>query len=157
MKPKKRQKLCHHCEGDVDLDVIVCPFCAADLREERPEQPKFSPSTANIKQLNTEQALYPPPYQQRQVPEPEEIAAEETAVASTTEESAGGIKALYPTVGPILLFALGAQLFFLAVAFLLLSDRGTLILQFNANWWPLCLILSIPLLVLGYRFVKDPS
>ena len=35
MKPKKRQKLCHHCEGEVDLDVIVCPFCAADLREER--------------------------------------------------------------------------------------------------------------------------
>lgn len=156
MKPKKRQKLCHHCEGEVDLDVIVCPFCAADLREERPEQPKFSASTASIKQLGTEQTLYPPPYQQRQVPEPEEVVTEET-VLPETEEPAGGIKALYPTVGPILLFALGAQLFFLALAFLLLSDQGTLILQFNANWWPLCLILSIPLLVLGYRFVKDPT
>ena len=25
MKPKKRQKLCHNCEGDIDVDVIVCP------------------------------------------------------------------------------------------------------------------------------------
>jgi hypothetical protein len=37
MKPKKRQKLCPNCEGEVDLEVIVCPFCAADLRLERLE------------------------------------------------------------------------------------------------------------------------
>lgn len=50
MKPKKRQKLCHNCEGSIDIDVIVCPFCAADLREERPEFGR-SPFSGGVKQL----------------------------------------------------------------------------------------------------------
>lgn len=67
MKPKKRQKLCYNCEGEVDLDVIVCPFCAADLREEKPELQRsaFSAAASSVKQLNTEHSLYPSSYLER--------------------------------------------------------------------------------------------
>ena len=53
MKPKKRQKMCYNCEGGVDLDVIVCPFCAADLRAEKPEQQAsaYNPASS-VKALN---------------------------------------------------------------------------------------------------------
>ena len=66
MKTKKRQKLCYNCEGEVDLDVIVCPFCAADLRIEKPEvqRPAYDPNLS-VKNLNTQQSLYPPHYAPR--------------------------------------------------------------------------------------------
>jgi hypothetical protein len=153
MKPKKRQKLCHHCEGEVDLDVIVCPFCAADLREERPEQPRFQPLAASIKNP-TEQSLYPPPYsepktqpiQYESVEQEEEVLPQEDQIAETSS--------IKPASYGILLFALGAQLLFLGIAFLLFSNHGMLLLRFNANWWPLCLLFSFPLLVFGYRTTK---
>lgn len=151
MKPKKRQKLCHHCEGEVDLDVIVCPFCAADLREARVEQPRFSSPV--IKELPPEQSLYP---STRSLPPPEEevmVQEEESPVAAQVESQAEST--FKSSMGGILLFTLGAHLFFLAMAFLFLSDRGVLLLRFNAHFWPLCLILSLPLLVFGYRFTKN--
>lgn len=152
MKPKKRQKLCHHCEGEVDLDVIVCPYCAADLREERPEQPRFRAPVSMAKNP-TEQSLYPPAYAE---PSPQPIVDEEVAEHSILPEQM--IKEPTPllsSISSVLLFALGAQLLFLGLAFLLLSDRGILLLQFNANWWPLCLLLAIPLLIYGYRSSKN--
>lgn len=64
MKPKKRQKLCCNCDGEIDLDVIVCPYCAADLREEKPEQ-RIAPPMASVRPLTGGQqmseSLYPPP------------------------------------------------------------------------------------------------
>ncbi len=151
MKPKKRQKLCHHCEGEVDLDVIVCPFCAADLREERPEQPRFQPLAATLKNP-TEQSLYPPPYSE---PKTQPIQYEPVEEAMPLqEEPVEETDAIKPAPYGILLFALGAQLLFLGVAFLLLSDHGMLLLRFNANWWPLCFLFALPLLIFGYRSTK---
>lgn len=49
-KQNKRQKICHNCEADIDLDVIVCPFCAADLREERPMREISSPLKTILKE-----------------------------------------------------------------------------------------------------------
>ena len=78
MKPKKRQKLCQNCEGEIDVDVIVCPFCAADLREERPEQ-KVSPiSVRNLSDNETMKSLYPPPYKMA-----EEVVSPVDAPAAT--------------------------------------------------------------------------
>lgn len=80
MKPKKRQKLCYNCEGEVDLDVIVCPFCAADLRSEKPEQqnPPYPPSAPMKQHDHASQSLYPSPQppavEEAVLPPPEEMA-----------------------------------------------------------------------------------
>jgi hypothetical protein len=152
MKPKKRQKLCHHCEGDVDLDVIVCPFCAADLREERPQQSRFNASVSMAKNP-TEQSLYPPAYSE---PAQKPILEEDVTEASILpEQELKEPATLFSSISGVLLFAIGAQLLFLGIAFLIFSDRGLLLLQFNANWWPLCLLLGIPLIIFGYRSTKE--
>lgn len=153
MKPKKRQKLCHHCEGEVDLDVIVCPFCAADLREEKPEQPRFSAPVSRIKS-QAEQNLYPPPYSE---PEEEPLPTEEVARVHIPPQAVPE-KTTFTLSSPLaslLALALGAQLLFLSLAFLIFSDHGVLLLQFNANWWPLSLILAVALLLFGYRTLKE--
>lgn len=146
MKPKKRQKLCYNCDGDVDLDVIVCPFCAADLREEKPELQRsaFSASVSSVKQLNTEQSLYPPPYSERM-----EVEREPLPTAVMQEEPEPTV--LKTDFLPMALFIMGAHLALLAITLLAFSERGVMILKWDARFWLLYLIAAVPLLVYGYR------
>ncbi|HEX2582918.1 MAG TPA: hypothetical protein VHL30_02250 [Chlamydiales bacterium] len=160
MKPKKRQKLCYNCEGEVDLDVIVCPFCAADLREEKPELARnsFSPSITSVKHLNGENSLYP---YGRSIP-PEESASEgmdEMRIADAEErdsgvDSLGGEQPAKSTLSALLLVALGVQLFLLGLLLVLFSDRGIVILKWDASLWFLYIFASIPFLLFGYRLLN---
>ena len=145
MKPKKRQKLCYNCEGDVDLDVIVCPFCAADLRIEKPERAFFSSSAHSVKHLSGE-AL--------EVPETryEKVRHEEASpLLSEEEEEEGGAAPTRPVWLGLVLFVLGAQLFLLAFLLLFFQSAGAVVLKWDARFWFLYLFASIPLLILGYR------
>ncbi|HEY4254792.1 MAG TPA: hypothetical protein VGM34_00410 [Chlamydiales bacterium] len=148
MKPKKRQKLCHHCDAEVDLDVIVCPFCAADLREEKPEQQR-SAAASTVKQLHTGQSQPPytptPTYAIRGLPE------EASAEIATQPEEAEVQKSPFTA---ILLSTLGAQALVLALMMLFFGDNGMLLLKWNAKWWPLYLVGAAPLLFFGMRGLK---
>jgi hypothetical protein len=148
MKPKKRQKLCHNCEGEIDVDVIVCPFCAADLREEKPEQkrPSYNPFVRNLNDQQTMQSLYPPPYKGAEA-EPQESQGAEVpaAAAEPAEDKKNNV------FTPTILFTLGVQLFILGLLMLLFSHKGTVILKWDARFWFLYVFASIPFLVFGYK------
>lgn len=153
MKPKKRQKLCYNCEGEVDLDVIVCPFCAADLREEKPEQghSTYNPSFLNLNQ-QTNQSLYPSSYPLKSAPkeiplEPEPSEPTET-IADNLEEI--GSKNIFM---PIVLFTLGVQLFLFGFLMLLFSHKGVVVLKWDAHFWFLYVFSSIPFLYFGYKSI----
>lgn len=127
MKPKKRQKLCQNCEGEVDLDVIFCPFCGADLLEEKE-------LSLNDKKEN----YYSPPYS----PVKQEIE-EEPPVEKETKEAS--------FFWPFVAFNLGVWLFLLGVFLLLFSKEGVLWLKLDATRWLYFLLLSFPLLAWGSR------
>ncbi len=125
MKPKKRQKLCHNCEGEIDIDVIVCPFCAADLREEKPEQ-RYSSYLAQSQEMNskqTVQSLYPSTLSE--AVEPEAVKEEAEKVE---EEKESGV--FMPTI----LFTLGVQLCVFSLLMLLFSHKGVVILKWDAQF-----------------------
>ncbi len=144
MKPKKRQKMCYNCEGEIDLDVIVCPFCAADLREEKPEQQRasYNPSVS-VKNLNTQQSLYPTQQAPKAPP-----AAEEEMVS---EESAIQPEETKQILGPTVLITLGSQLLLFGLFMLLFSHKGVMILKWDARLWFFYILASIPLLIFGFR------
>ncbi len=146
MKAKKRQKMCYNCEGEIDLDVIVCPFCAADLREEKPEQqrPTYNP-TISVKNLNTQQSLYPSQHAAK-APVPEEPVNEEPQMALPLPEEDG--KSIF---GPTILLTLGAQLLLFGIFLCLFSHKGALILKWDARIWFFYVFASIPLLIFGYK------
>ncbi len=145
--------MCYNCEGEIDLDVIVCPYCAADLREEKPEQqrPTYNP-TVSVKNLNTQQSLYPqhtpkaPP-----APEEEEFLPQQAALVVEPEEEKKNIW------GPIILLALGSQLLLLGLLLLLFSHKGALILKWDARLWYIYIGASLPLLIFGYKSVSKLS
>lgn len=148
MKPKKRQKLCHNCEGEIDIDVIVCPFCAADLRDDKPEQrySSYVSTTQQMSQKHTMQPLYPvqenrvePIYKE---PAPEEIGVMEQEVV---EEKKNAI------FTPTILFTVGVQLCIFGLLMLLFSHKGVVILKWDARFWFFYVFASIPFLVFGYK------
>lgn len=143
MKPKKRQKLCHNCEGEIDLDVIVCPFCAADLREEKPEKAygAFVATSDVLSQKETMQSLYP-----HMNLEDEEVE-ESSELSSPQEESGKAANVILPTI----LFTLGVQLCVLGILMALFSHKGMIVLKWDARFWFFYLLGSVPFLVLGYR------
>jgi len=140
--------MCYNCEGEIDLDVIVCPFCAADLRAEKPEQqaPSYNPVNT-LKNLKSEQSLYP-----SQNPTPklriEEVPEEETQIASTDEEEPKNI------VVPTILMTLGAQLLLFGLLMLLFSSKGAMILKWDARLWYFYVLGSIPFLIFGYKSIN---
>jgi hypothetical protein len=150
MKTKKRQKMCYNCEGEIDLDVIVCPFCAADLREEKPEQqtPTYHHSV-HLKNLNTQQSLYPS--QQAQIKErvEEEVQEEEEPNPAVEEEEAPT-----NTILPIVLMTLGSQLFLFGLLILLFSKNGEMTLKWSAEFWWLYTLASLPFLIFGYKAIN---
>ena len=155
MKPKKRQKMCYNCEGEVDLDVIVCPFCAADLRAEKPEQqrPTYNHSTS-MKNINTQQSLYPPHY----APKTTAVVEEEEESPSVEEEPQGmepqEEEESKSVLGPTILLTLGSQLLLFGIFMFLFSQKGVFILKWDARMWFLYLLASVPLLIFGYRNLK---
>lgn len=153
IKTKKRQKMCYNCEGEVDLDVIVCPFCAADLRAERPEQTKgaYSPSVHSLKQLNGEEILPPPSsHEERQK---FDLAEEEPSLIAETpvQNSTPWLKEALP----IGLLTFGGGLFLLGVLLVLFSEDGFLVLRWDASWWFIYAGIGALTLWGGYRQMKD--
>jgi hypothetical protein len=151
MKPKKRQKLCHNCEGEIDVDVIVCPFCAADLREEKPEQ-RHPPYAHSVRTLRSpEISASVPPLLSRPSsadPLPEE-KGNNTLVCDTPME--GNEKREAGILLPAIFFTLGVQLCILGLLMLLISHRGEVILRWDARFWFFYVVASLPFLILGYK------
>lgn len=146
MKPKKRQKLCSNCDGEIDLDVIVCPYCAADLREEKPEQQLTTTPARPLNGTQMSESLYPssfPVHEESEVPPEKEAVAE--SLPSETEENP------HLTLQAALLFSVGVQLFILGFLLVLFSHQGSVLLKWDARLWFLYVFASIPFLIFGYR------
>ncbi len=141
--------MCYNCEGEVDLDVIVCPFCAADLREEKPElqHSTYNPAVS-VKNLGTQQSLYPPQFVPKSVEAAEEAVAADPPIAEESGHEEKGI------IGPTILVTLGVQLLLFGLFMGLFSTKGVMILKWDARLWYFYVLSSIPLLVFGYKAVS---
>ena len=140
MKPKKRQKLCYNCDAEIDIDVIVCPYCAADLREEGQEQ-RYSSYATHMDQS------YPP-----KASDSGEVALENSLEG--VEEISDSEEVKSNTLLPTILFTLGIQLCVLSLLMLLFSHKGVVILKWDARYWFVYLLISVPFLSFGLRAMK---
>ena len=130
MTTKTKKKLCWNCEGDVLLTASNCPFCGVSLEVAAMEEEKKDP--------------FAPPYKlaspkiEAQSPTPTEEEPSETDPKSV-----------------ILSFAfllVGAALALFSLVLWLFADKtGHLNLRWNAQYWYIYLLLSLPLLYLGWK------
>lgn len=158
MKTKKRLKLCLNCNGQVDVDVIVCPFCGADLMEERSVKENPAPYDISHGTLNTEKtiaSLYPPPYQPNAfggsaIEEQKSVIHDSQQPSQEATESEAKTE-IASTLLSILLFSFGVNFFLLGPVLFFFSEEGSLFLRFNGNLWFIYFFVSIPLLYFGFK------
>jgi len=144
MAPKKnRRKACWNCDSEVELDIMICPYCASDL----------SSSAGKRSEMARTPVL-------ERVPEPiyrpmrAEVSRSAGAEVSEDSVEASGSDSTRSLLFTLLYFLLGSVAFLFSLALILLSEGEMLVLRWPAALWPAFFILAIPLLILGYRSWK---
>lgn len=147
-KAKKRQKLCLSCDASVDVDVIVCPYCGADLTQAKENLDEEIQNSLLYPEQNIS-PLYPSQYPENSYSE--ESSQNEESEIHESEEKMPVSQFNFSAVLPIFLFSLGVMLFTLGLFVLVFSTNGQAILKWNAKYWFLYILLSIPFVIFGYK------
>jgi hypothetical protein len=145
MAPKKnRRKACWNCDSEVDLDIMICPYCASDL----------SSSAGRRQEVATPQTMEripQPVYRPIRTAEPPRGSMEPMDASDEAMVPDGTIGSIKTFLLTLLCFLMGSVAFLFALALMFLADGETLTLRWQAALWPLFLIIALPLLLLGYK------
>lgn len=148
----KSLKLCIFCHAQVAMELKVCPFCRASFDKMYSGEEKSEPIVKKkiLSPNESITSLYPPPYQPKMEKIEEEIESKQEEVI--VKKSSSNKLSLY---WPILLFSIGMQLLVLGFFLLLFSKEGSLFLRWNSHFWYLYIILSLPMLGMGYKLFSN--
>lgn len=167
MDQRRRMKLCPHCEGDVDLDVIVCPFCGKDVSEQKMTSHMQMPTSARnslVRSLSVDEtlnSLYPPPYRPKvydqEIPAAttrEELSIEDEEEIDNMDSQIDEDSEKKTSIVPILLFSLGINLCLFGLFLFFFSSNGEVWLHWKGGMWIAYLLLSAPFLYFGYKKIN---
>lgn len=133
-KPVKT-KLCWNCEGSVSRSAENCPYCAVYLSPEKEDLSQDPPYSKQIPK-----APYNPVEQEEVIglPEAQELA--------TT-----GFRGAFL---PLILLSTGLISLFFSLILFLFAENGKLTLQWDGSYWYIYLLLALPLLYFGWRYLE---
>ncbi len=161
MKPTERQKICTQCDGRIPVDAAQCLYCGADTTR-LSEPSSFSKHQALEESLTS---LYKPQYNSKssppipnQAPEPkgyEEVKKNKPAAPIPSaipiieeKKDEEGIKEAFWSIFSL---SLGGLLLTISLLQLFFEDGGKLVLEWNAKYWFLYALISIPLIYVGIK------
>lgn len=146
-KPVKT-KLCWNCEGSVSRSIENCPYCGVYLS---PEESNTVDSAAKAE--SAFQAPYSPQNRAEEVPKaPYNPSQEATEVMQDLTSNTSSVKTVFL---PVLFLSAGIILLLFSLLILLFSTQGTLTLVWNEEYWLYFFLISLPCLMLGYKFVSQ--
>lgn len=174
MKPTERQKMCSNCDGRISHEAVICPYCGTEQAD--PSMEKASQGTLFSNQSLQESltSLYTPPYSQKNpaytVEEPIKKKAETFREAKmektfhtphttattmplhgSAEEGEENTSSAKSTLLPLLMLSLGGNLCVLGLLQFFFSSGGFLRLEWDASYWFIYCLLSLPLFYLGLK------
>ena len=173
MKPVDKQKMCSNCDGRISHEAIVCPYCGTEQQDTSHTNAFQAPLFKNQSLQDSLTSLYTPPYTQKApayaVEEPVKKKAEPlrsprvekpilsqpqttTFAAPETEENSSAAK---NSLIPILMLSFGGNLFLLGLLQFFFSSNGTLRLEWDASYWFIYCLLSLPLGYFGFKKLKN--
>lgn len=157
MNAKKNTKLCWNCEGELDRHALQCLYCGVNLNTAAEEiKSPASPMTPQApKFIAPAEPLRPfsyPPYSKSEVDWATSEQEETDEREDLTEAEGGKILSW-----PFALLLSGIVLTLFALILLLFSTEGVLTLRWNARYWFVYLLLALPLLIFGWKFLKEEN
>jgi len=162
---KEQTKMCPSCDGSISMDAIFCPYCGSNVFEKNENLPdhKNQDNVTSLSYEETLSSLYPPPYKPKAIQTVSSKYYEEENDAQTDEDDNqekqekdtslehNEKNALIPTV----LFWVGINILVFSILLLVFSQNGVLYLKWNAKFWFLYSLISIPLLYFGFKGLKN--
>lgn len=150
MAHEEKTKLCWNCEGNVFRSASNCPFCGVYLHPEE-EDIRASAKSLDPPYHFKEKETTKIPISPYSNPKNNFIAEEEKEISNVAVHKSGWKMVVAP-----LAFLLSGSLFFLfGFLMLLFSIDGWFTLQWNANYWYIYLLISVPLLYFGWQTLEN--
>jgi len=152
--------MCPNCEGNVALEVSICPYCGSSVFDTNDNLANQAHSD-DIKSLSYEEtlaSLYPPPYKPSIIDTSESYEKEEEDFSKKEEKdlkSKEDVKIKKSAFSSTILFWTGVNIFIFSLLLLCFSDNGVLYLKWNGSFWFLYTLLSLPLLYFGFKGLKN--
>jgi hypothetical protein len=151
--PKK--KLCWNCEGRVPQNEENCSFCGVYLNGTLDIKKRRRDDEEDIHDQDAAPSLVKPLHQPPYTPEgnTENAPIEAKKTESFLEKfRLGPLKKDFLS---LLMLVVGSIFFLFSFILLFFSHEGHLTLQWNGSYWFIYMIVSVPLLVLGWRFLDQ--
>lgn len=154
MAQNQRTKMCPNCEGNVALEVSICPYCGCSVfdKAENTNEQKSLDNNKSMSHEETLASLYPPPYKPKVADTESSFEKEEEInTPQVKEEVMENNKSLVPTI----LFWTGVNILIFSLILLFFSKNGFLYLKWNASYWYLYSLISLPLLYFGFKGINN--
>lgn len=151
MSTKTKKKLCWNCEGEVLMNAVQCPFCGVSLEVMAMQEKAKDALTPPYKLVNTPADGKVPasPYSKATSPKKEAAPVNETEESVFNEHAHGDPKSIVLSLAFMLSGA--AFAIFGIILWLFADHNGHLTLRWNAHYWYVYILLSLPLLYLGCK------
>ena len=155
MEQNQRTKMCPNCEGNVAMEVSICPYCGSSIFNQN-RNLSNKKSSDNVKSLSYEEtlaSLYPPPYRTKVIESPDSLEPEEDNKQIEPQEQVQEFEknSLFPTI----LFWIGINLLVFSLILLFFSKDGFLNLKWNSTYWYLYSLIAVPLLYFGFKGLQN--
>lgn len=158
---QERTKMCPNCDGSVAMEVSICPYCGMNVFKKN-ESIANQTKEEDVQTLSYEEtlsSLYPPPYKPKVIQTSATLNnLEEDLENETNQENVhetGENKNEKGAFVPTTLFWLGINILLFSILLLIFSEGGFLYLKWNAKYWFLYSIISIPLLYFGFKGLQS--
>lgn len=158
MKTTEKQKICWNCEGNVSRKANNCPYCGVylhPLQDDPIEEDEGDDLTPPYKlyenDQETEESIIPP-----YVPEQKE---EQDYPLPSQKEIDPAKQDLKNVMTTVICLMTGSMLALFGLLLLLFSRNGVFTLQWDGTYWMYYLLISLPLLYLGWKTLQkmDPT
>ena len=152
-----KKKLCWNCEGRVTQQEEHCPYCGVYI-----DGTLHSQNQVDDEDDGKEDALqsddnqpHKPPYTPDGVKSQETMAAQVKApMFSLPALSMGKMKS---DLLPLILLLSGSVFLLFGLALLMFEENGVFYLEWDASWWYAYLLIALPALLFGWRFLNAPQ
>lgn len=146
-KPTKK-RLCWNCDGSVSTEAEVCPYCGVSV----------APASLDGTSQSFAPLYQPAAHTHATPPTPTYTRSEhkEEAVAATIQEEEQNPRdasfiEFKNVLWAVSLLLTGSVFLLFGLTLTMFSHHGVLTLQWNADIWPLYLILALPCMFFGWK------
>jgi hypothetical protein len=150
MSETQKKKLCWNCEGRVSFTQENCPYCGVYLSPTTEGDGKDANLIPPYKMASVEEEVPAAPYGKKATTS----TAAESVLPLTDEKPKDDIRTLIVTMAMLIM---GSGLFLFAIVLMLFSEEGSFVLRWQSDNWYIYLLLSFPMLFLGWRYLQNIS